>query len=119
MSGESRDPVLDRISAAISGRSADDLIYFSQVRFVRRVFRGTLSPLPLSAEQEREQADFLDRCLNEEPRGRIIGREVLTGSFALLAESGDGNARKTVTHTRQEILHIGFRRKPYWMNGEK
>lgn len=123
MSTGASDDFARRIASAIGGRRPDEEIYFSRVRYVHRVGVSAMLPGPPVVEQQREQRAFLDRCLNEPPGGRIIGREVLTGTFQTLGQNGDdgddgegnGNGVPGLVHTRTEIFHVGFERKPYWL----
>lgn len=133
MNGSHGDPLAQRIAGAIGGRRPDEELYFNRVRFVKRVVLSSISPGPPVAEQHAPQLALLDRCLNGAPGGRILGREVLTGTFRTMATNGNGNGTNgngtngngangngvEIVHTRTEILHVGFERRPFWMeNGD-
>lgn len=130
MARSTADPLARRIAAAIGGRRPEDELYFNRVRFVKRVILSSVSPGPPLAEQQEHQRAVLDRCLNESPTGRILGREVLTGTFQAMPKNGtpaidadngtnvDVTAEQEFIHTRTEILHVGFERKPFWMDGQ-
>ena len=76
----------------------------SDIAFVKRVTVGNLNR-PVSEEEMDAQIAVLNRCLQTQPRGRIIGKDVSTLLY------GTGKAQVTV---QQTTYHVGFRRKPYW-----
>ncbi len=66
-----------------------------EIHYVKLVTIGGIHPgKPYLDEVRKEQADLLNRCLNDYPKGRIIGEHELT--------------MEKVTY------HIGFTRKPEW-----
>ena len=52
---------------------------------------------------------FLNRCLNEAPKGRIVGSEK---NFTLLQL---GEHQVVLQWT---VYHVGFKRKPFWMDDD-
>lgn len=86
---------------------AGDGFDVSEVRFVKRIVLGSQNPSPMKSEEEIEQAmALLNRCLNDHPRGMIVGVEK---SFAVLNISGH---QVVLQYT---VYHVGFPRKPLWM----
>lgn len=78
-----------------------------QIRFVKKVAVGTINPqVPFSEKEHDKQLEELNRCLNEHPKGKIIGRDISIATFQL--GEHQMNMQKTV-------YHIGFERKPYWL----
>jgi len=78
------------------------------VGFVKRVSLGNLDVQAAAAEPGNEKAiDLLNRCLEDYPKGRIIGREM---SFDVLTtKSGHQVVLEKVTY------HVGFARRPAWL----
>lgn len=79
----------------------------TEVQYVKRVVVGNCDPEHMLTEEELEkQQAFLNRCLSDTPRGRIIGQEV---NFYLL------NIGQHQVIVQYVCYHIGFARKPFWM----
>lgn len=79
----------------------------SSVGFVKRVVVGNTDPENMRPEEEiRRQEEFLNRCLSETPKGRIIGLE---RNFLVL---NIGQHQVVLQYT---VYHIGFARKPFWL----
>lgn len=75
-----------------------------------RINIGNLNPNNPAAETEAAKAmEFLNRCLNDQPRGRIIGQEINFGVFKI------GEHQVTL---QRITYHVGFPRKPYWLGLE-
>lgn len=117
MANPTNDPIAQRIAEALVGRGPAGEIYVNRVTFVKRVILGTLNPMSLTPEEKRKQEALLNRCLHQPPGGRIIGSEVLAATFLVPAPSGT-DAEPHQVRTRQDILHIGFERKPFWLDSE-
>lgn len=82
----------------------------TDVRYVKRISIGTIDPNnPLSDAQQEAQMQLLNKCLNEHPHGRIIGRNISVGVYQL------GEHQITL---QQVTYHVGFPRKPFWMDEE-
>ncbi len=80
----------------------------ADIRYVKRVTIGSLDPNnPLSDEKKEEQMKLLNRCLNEMPKGKIIGKDV---GFAIFQV---GEHQLTMQST---TYHLGFSRKPNWLD---
>lgn len=81
---------------------------FSQIHYVKLVSVGSLNPnAALTLEAKEEQANLLNRCLNDYPRGRIIGKDTGIGRFMI------GEHELIM---EQVTYHVGFVRKPEWLS---
>lgn len=78
------------------------------VGFIKRISMGNLDVQAAAAEPGNAKAmDLLNRCLEDYPRGRIIGREM---SFDVMTtKSGHQVVLEKVTY------HVGFARRPGWL----
>ncbi len=48
--------------------------HYEDIRFIKTITLGSINPNhPLSEESKQQQAALLNRCLNESPKGVIIG----------------------------------------------
>lgn len=82
---------------------------YSDIHYVKTITLGSVNPNnPLSEESRRRQTDMLNRCLNDYPKGIIIGKDVTIGRYAI------GEHELTMEQT---TYHVGFSRKPVWMEG--
>lgn len=83
---------------------------YEELRFVKVVPLGSVNPNnPLSEESAHQQEAYLNRCLNDYPKGTIIGKDVTIGRYQI------GNHELTM---EKVSYHIGFPRKPAWMEDE-
>jgi len=89
--------------------TSSESINLAEITFVKLVSVGHINK-PTSREEMEEQIRFLNRCLEELPRGRIIGRNVST--FMFTYEDLPGRYEQTT-------YHIGWKRKPYWLQEEE
>lgn len=79
----------------------------TDVKFIKRVVVGSNNPNQMSTEAQVEEArDLLNRCLNESPKGTIVGLEK---SFTILQIGEHQVVLQWICY------HIGFTRKPLWM----
>ncbi|WP_150047312.1 MULTISPECIES: hypothetical protein [Methylomonas] len=79
----------------------------TDVSFVKRIVVGNNDPERMQSEAEIQQAAaLLNRCLSEPPKGRIIGIEK---TFSIL------NIGEHQVVLQCLIYHVGFSRKPYWL----
>lgn len=79
----------------------------TDVGFVKRVTLGSTHHEALHHQEDLDvQADLLNRCLNDYPRGKIIGIEK---SFKLL------NIGEHPVVLQWICYHVGFPRKPDWL----
>ena len=76
------------------------------IHYVKLVSIGSVNPNnPLSDQSREAQTALLNRCLNEYPRGIILGRDVTVGKYLI----GDHQL------TMEKITyHVGFVRKSSW-----
>ena len=76
------------------------------IHYVKLVSIGSVNPNnPLSDQSREAQTALLNRCLNEYPRGIILGRDVTVGKYLI----GDHQL------TMEKITyHVGFVRKQSW-----
>lgn len=78
-----------------------------RIRYVKKVAVGTVNPqAPFSDEEHDKQMVLLNRCLNDYPKGKIIGRDISIATFQL------GEHQMNMQRT---VYHIGFERKPHWL----
>ena len=81
------------------------------IRFVELISVGSVNPNnPLSEESIKKQTEKLNRCLNEYPKGIIIGRDTTIGRYMI------GAHELTMEKT---TYHVGFSRKPLWLEENK
>lgn len=79
----------------------------SEIRYVKMVPVGSVNPNnPLSDQSKEEQAVLLNRCLNDYPKGVIIGKDITIGRYMI------GEHELTM---EKVTYHIGFERKPSWL----
>lgn len=82
----------------------------SNVRFVKRIVVGNDNPQNMRTEEEVQAAmDLVNRCLNELPRGHIIGIEKNFGLYNL------GEHQVVLQYL---VYNIGFERKPLHLDQE-
>ncbi|WP_297194980.1 hypothetical protein [uncultured Campylobacter sp.] len=80
----------------------------SSVSFVKRVVIGQRDTQNSYDEEEaNKNTEFLNRCLNDFPKGRIIACEK---NFKLL------NIGEHQMVQQWLVYHVGFTKKPLWMN---
>lgn len=80
---------------------------YTDVKYVHRVVVGNDNPEQQPDEAKyNNQLDFLNRCLNDFPKGKIIGQEK---NFYIL------NIGEHQVVMQYIVYHIGFARKPSWI----
>ncbi len=85
-------------------------IYLEEVKYVKTISVGSLNPNnPISDEGIAQQVSILNKCLNDYPRGIIIGKDITIGRYMI------GPHELTMERT---TYHIGFKRKPVWIEEE-
>ena len=83
----------------------------SEFKFIKAVSVGSINPNVLSSDEGRDaQIGLLNKCLNDYPKGVIIGKDIAIGRYML------GEHELTLQRT---IYHVGFVRKPAWVDEEK
>lgn len=84
----------------------DKKISFENIRYVKLVVIGSINPnAPFSEQSQKDQVDLLNRCLNDYPKGIIIGKDIQIGIYKI------GQHELTM---EKSTYHIGFERKPSW-----
>lgn len=84
----------------------DEKMTLADVRYIKLVPVGSVNPNnPLSEQSREEQAKLLNRCLNDYPKGILIGKDTTIGRYLL------GEHELTMEKT---TYHVGFPRKPAW-----
>ena len=82
----------------------------SDFKFIKAVPVGSVNPNVLLSDDEKEQQTaLLNRCLNDHPKGVIIGKDIAIGRYML------GEHELTMQKT---VYHVGFLRKPAWLSEE-
>lgn len=77
------------------------------IHYVKLVTIGSINPNnPISEQGREEQLLLLNRCLNDYPKGIIIGRDISIGRYRI------GEHELTM---EKITYHIGFERKPSWI----
>jgi hypothetical protein len=86
--------------------SKDEKTSLSDIHYVKMVPIGSVNPnYPLSDQSREAQAAILNRCLNDYPKGIIIGKDVTVGRYQM------GEHELTMERV---TYHVGFQRKPQW-----
>jgi len=77
------------------------------ITYILPVTVGSINPnLPFSDQERMNQVNRLNRCLNDYPKGRIIGFDKTVATY-MIAEHQFVMEKTT--------YHIGFKRKPIWI----
>ncbi|WP_274050823.1 hypothetical protein [Thalassomonas haliotis] len=83
----------------------------SEVGYVKRIVVGTVDPQSIPPESETQaKMDLINRCLNEFPKGKLLGME---RSFSILRIGEHQVVLEAVAY------HIGFSRQPFWLQEEE
>ena len=78
----------------------------TDIHYIKLVPVGSVNPNnPLSDQSRAEQLNLLNRCLNDYPKGVIIGKDITVGRYML------GEHELTMERI---TYHVGFVRKPSW-----
>lgn len=81
----------------------------TDIGYVHRVVVGNDDPETQPNEEKyKQQEAYLNRCLSDYPRGKIIGQEK---NFYLL------NIGEHQIVMQYIVYHVGFQRKPPWIQG--
>ncbi len=76
------------------------------IGYVKLVTVGSINPNnPVSEESRAQQLELLNRCLNDFPKGKIIGIDRSIGRYQV------GEHELTM---EKMTYHIGFKRRPIW-----
>lgn len=85
---------------------SDEKMTLADVKYIKLVTIGSVNPNnPLSEQSREEQAKLLNRCLNDYPKGVIIGKDTTVGRYLI------GEHELTM---EKVTYHVGFLRKPAW-----
>ncbi len=80
------------------------------IEYIKAVTVGSINPnLPFSDKERDAQVNILNRCLNDFPKGRIIGHDKTVATYMI---SEHQFVMEKITY------HIGFKRKPLWIEEE-
>ncbi|MDR0307978.1 MAG: hypothetical protein LBI42_14225 [Chitinispirillales bacterium] len=80
----------------------------SEAKFIKEVAVGSVNPnIILSDDARQSQVTLLNRCLNDYPKGIIIGKDIAIGRYLM------GEHELVMQKT---IYHVGFARKPAWLD---
>ena len=78
----------------------------ADIGYIKLVPIGSVNPNnPLSDQSREEQEQLLNRCLNEHPKGIILGKDTTIGRYMI------GEHELTM---EKVTYHVGFPRKPLW-----
>ena len=76
------------------------------IGYVKLVTVGSINPNnPVSEESRAQQLELLNRCLNDFPKGKIIGIDCSIGRYQV------GEHELTM---EKMTYHIGVKRRPIW-----
>lgn len=91
--------------------SKKEKIALMDIHYMKLVPIGSVNPNnPLSEQSKEEQAALLNRCLNDYPKGIIIGKDITIGRYMI----GEHElSMEKITY------HVGFERKPPWESDEE
>lgn len=91
--------------------SKKEKIALTDIHYMKLVPIGSVNPNnPLSEQSKEEQAALLNRCLNDYPKGIIIGKDITIGRYMI----GEHElSMEKITY------HVGFERKPPWESDEE
>lgn len=83
----------------------------SDIQYIKLVPIGSVNPNnPLSDQSKEDQVNLLNKCLNDYPKGIIIGKDISIGRYMV------GEHELTM---EKITYHIGFPRKPIWEEKDK
>lgn len=86
----------------------EDKLALSDFSYIKLVPVGSINPNnPISDQSKEAQVELLNRCLNDYPKGVIIGKDISIGRYMV------GEHELTM---EKVTYHIGFTRKPGWLD---
>lgn len=78
----------------------------TDIHYIKLVPIGSVNPNnPLSDQSREAQVALLNRCLNDYPKGVIVGKDITVGRYLI------GEHELTM---EKITYHVGFTRKPAW-----
>lgn len=82
-----------------------------EITYIKAVTVGSINPnLPFSDKERDAQLSILNRCLNDFPKGRIIGYDKTMATYVIAEHQ---------FVMEKTSYHIGFKRKPLWLEEER
>lgn len=94
-----------------AARERDGKTALTDIHYVKLVSIGSVNPNnPLSDQSREAQAALLNQCLNDYPKGVIIGKDITIGRYMI------GEHELTM---EKITYHVGFTRKPPWEDKKK
>ena len=94
-----------------AARERDGKTALTDIHYVKLVSIGSANPNnPLSDQSREAQAALLNQCLNDYPKGVIIGKDITIGRYMI------GEHELTM---EKITYHVGFTRKPPWEDEKK
>ena len=79
----------------------------NNVRFIKRIVVGQRDPsVQLSEEDVKKTEEFINKCLNDFPKGHIL---TLEKNFNII------NIGEHQVVLQWAVYHIGFEKKPHWL----
>lgn len=94
-----------------TARERDGKTALTDIHYVKLVSIGSVNPNnPLSDQSREAQLALLNQCLNDYPKGIIIGKDVTIGRYMI------GEHELTM---EKITYHVGFTRKPPWEEEKK
>jgi hypothetical protein len=85
----------------------NNIFSHTDIQYVHRIVIGNDNPeQPPDEAKYKQQLALLNRCLNDYPKGKIIGQEK---NFYLL------NIGEHQLVMQYIVYHVGFTRKPAWL----
>lgn len=80
----------------------------SNVRFIKRIVVGNDNPQNMRTEAEVQQSmDLVNKCLSGTPRGYLLNIEKSFGLY---------NIGEHQIVLQYAVYHVGFDRKPLWLD---
>lgn len=79
-----------------------------EVRYVKRIVIGRHGAARIGEAEITAAVELLNRCLNDSPKGRIIGLD--KGVSVHVMEDGSQVILQNTTY------HVGWTRKPAWLS---
>lgn len=82
-----------------------------EITYIKAITVGSINPnVPFSEKERDAQLNVLNRCLNEFPKGRIIGYDKTVATYVIAEHQ---------FVMEKTSYHIGFKRKPLWLEEGK
>jgi hypothetical protein len=80
----------------------------ANIRFIKRIVVGNDDPQNMKTEADVQQSmDLVNRCLSAMPRGHVLNIEKSFGLYNI------GEHQMVLQYA---VYHVGFERKPIWID---